>query len=158
MNNDLADLVMESKIGTIYIQASAVGLKSVFFEKATSVAANSNQSALKIVREAQKQLTEYLDGRRKNFDLPLDLEGTDFQKKVWNQLMQIPYGQTASYKDIALNLSDKNASRAVGTANGKNPVCIVVPCHRIITSTGHLGGYSGGIERKQQLLDIESVS
>lgn len=156
MNNNLADLVMESKIGKIYIQASPIGIKSVFFDKAVVAAANTHQQSLKIVNEAEKQLTEYLEGHRQRFDLPLDLEGTDFQKKVWNQLMKIPYGTTASYKDIACNLADANASRAVGTANGKNPVCIIVPCHRVITSSGELGGYSGGLDRKQQLLKIES--
>ncbi len=157
MRNDLAELEMNSKLGLIYIQASPVGLKNLFFTKPALKAANSNQTALKIVQQTEMQLSEYLKGQRKKFDLPLDLYGTEFQKKVWNQLLQIPYGQTASYKDIAFNLSDANASRAVGTANGKNPICIIVPCHRIITSSGQLGGYSGGLHRKKQLLNIEGL-
>lgn len=155
MRNDLAELEMNSKLGLIYIQASPEGLKNLFFVKPALKAANSNQTALKIVQQTEMQLSEYLRGQRKTFDLPLDLDGTEFQKKVWNQLLQIPYGQTASYKDIAYRLSDPNASRAVGTANGKNPICIIIPCHRVITSNGELGGYSGGLQRKKDLLKIE---
>ena len=152
---DLVDLKMQSQIGTIYIQASPKGLRSVFFEKPEHSAPSTHAQASKIAQEAEKQLNQYFKGQRSNFDLPLDLVGTEFQKKVWKQLMLIPYGQTVSYKDIAHRLSDPNASRAVGTANGKNPICIIIPCHRVITSSGELGGYSGGLQRKKDLLKIE---
>lgn len=101
------------------------------------------------------QLKEYFKGERKNFNLPLDLRGTEFQIKVWKQLQKIPYGQTVSYKYIASSLGDINSVRAVGAANGANPVPIIVPCHRVINSNGKLGGYTGGIHIKQKLLELE---
>ncbi|MFY7992610.1 MAG: methylated-DNA--[protein]-cysteine S-methyltransferase, partial [Bacteriovoracaceae bacterium] len=111
---------------------------------------------IKILKQAKKELEEYFSGKRRNFDIPLDVDGSDFQKKVWNQLQKIPYGKTCAYKDIATKLRDPNASRAVGTANGKNPLWIVVPCHRVITASGSLGGYAGGLEMKTKLLQLES--
>ena len=87
--------------------------------------------------------------------MALDLEGTTFQKKVWAQLSKIPYGQTCSYKDIAKGIQNEKAVRAVGSANGKNPACIIVPCHRVIAHNGSLGGYSGGLKMKKTLLEIE---
>ena len=101
------------------------------------------------------QLKEYFKGERKTFNLPLDLRGTEFQLKVWKQLQKIPYGKTFSYKQIAVALGDVNAARAVGTANGANPVPIIVPCHRVINADGSLGGYTGGIPMKQKLLELE---
>lgn len=102
-----------------------------------------------------KQLAEYLSGQRKQFDLPLDIVGTAFQKQVWQALKQIPYGQTTSYLQIAQMINRAKASRAVGTAVGKNPVLMVIPCHRVVTSAGSLGGYRGGLAMKQALLDLE---
>ncbi|MFJ5553414.1 methylated-DNA--[protein]-cysteine S-methyltransferase [Streptomyces sp. NPDC093225] len=105
--------------------------------------------------EAARQLGEYFAGERTVFDLPLRLEGTDFQRSVWEQLTRIPYGQTRSYGDLATSLGKPGASRAVGLANGKNPVTIIVPCHRVIGSSGSLTGYGGGLDRKQRLLAFE---
>ena len=102
------------------------------------------------------QLNEYFDGTRKQFDLKLNPEGTDFQKKVWNTLEQIPYGKTCSYLELSKQLGDVKAIRAVANANGKNPLWIVVPCHRVIGSDGSLTGYAGGIHRKKWLLEHES--
>jgi O-6-methylguanine DNA methyltransferase len=102
-----------------------------------------------------KQLKDYLDGRRKRFDLPLKPEGTDFQKKVWEALTKIPYGETRSYQDIAEAVGNRNASRAVGLACGRNPILIVIPCHRVIGKNGKLTGFSSGLELKQSLLDME---
>jgi methylated-DNA-[protein]-cysteine S-methyltransferase len=104
---------------------------------------------------AVEQLREYFDGDRTDFDLPLSLRGTPFQRSVWNELTKIPYGGTISYGELAAQLGNPNASRAVGLANGKNPVCVVVPCHRVVGSTGDLTGYGGGIERKEHLLALE---
>lgn len=101
------------------------------------------------------QLVEYFAGQRRDFSLPLDASGTEFQQRVWTALQMIPYGVTWSYLDVALRLGDAGATRAVGMANGSNPVAIVIPCHRVINANGALGGYGGGLWRKQVLLDLE---
>ncbi len=101
------------------------------------------------------QLSEYLKGERKKFNVPLDVKGTDFQKKVWNELAKIPYGKTASYKKVSEKLSNKKAVRAVGKAASLNPVCILIPCHRMINSNGKPGGYSAGIKLKERFLELE---
>ncbi|MEV6911421.1 methylated-DNA--[protein]-cysteine S-methyltransferase [Amycolatopsis sp. NPDC051071] len=105
--------------------------------------------------ETEKQLKEYFAGQRKDFDLPLSFGGTEFQRMVWEGLCEIPYGETVSYGRLADRLGRPTASRAVGLANGKNPMGIIVPCHRVVGSNGDLTGYGGGIERKRQLLDFE---
>lgn len=102
------------------------------------------------------QLNEYFEGTRKQFDLKLSLEGTSFQKKVWKQLEEIPYGKTISYLDLSKQLGDVKAIRAVANANGKNPLWIIVPCHRVIGSNGSLTGYAGGLHRKKWLLEHEN--
>ena len=101
------------------------------------------------------QLEEYLNGERKEFTLPLNPKGTKFQQKVWSALLSVPYGETASYKDVAIRIGDENASRAVGMANNKNKIPIFIPCHRIIASNGELSGYAGGVELKSMLLSLE---
>ena len=105
---------------------------------------------------AKRELKEYFSGKRKKFSVPLNAQGTAFQKSVWNQLSKIPYGKTVSYRDIAIKIKNKKAVRAVGTANGKNPFCIIIPCHRVIAADGSLGGYSGGIQFKKKLLALET--
>jgi methylated-DNA-[protein]-cysteine S-methyltransferase len=104
---------------------------------------------------AARQLAEYFDGRLTVFDLPLDMAGTPFQQRVWAALLDIPYGATATYGQLAADLGNPSASRAVGLANGRNPVSIIVPCHRVVGSDGSLTGYGGGLERKRFLLDLE---
>lgn len=146
---------MESKIGVLHLVASQSGLKGVFWEEPKTPFSMTSGRAAEILRLAQKEINEYLDGARKRFSVDLDPDGTNFQKKVWDRLLKIPYGETRSYKDIAIELNDPNASRAVGTANGQNPLCIIVPCHRVISSSGSLGGYSGGVDRKALLLSLE---
>ncbi len=106
-------------------------------------------------RPAAKQIVEYLKGERTDFDLPLDLRGTPFQQQVWAALLGIPYGETRSYREIARSIRKPRAVRAVGAANGANPVSLVVPCHRVVASGGKLGGYGGGLELKQRLLAME---
>ncbi len=101
------------------------------------------------------QLIEYFNGTRKNFDFPYEMRGTEFQKRVWNALCDIPYGETRSYKEIAINIGNEKASRAVGMANNKNPISIAVPCHRVIGANGKLVGYAGGVSMKESLLEIE---
>ncbi len=101
------------------------------------------------------QLQEYFSGERKHFDLPLEIEGTEFQKRVWNELLKIPYGRTISYKELAVRLGDEKVIRAAASANGANPLPIVIPCHRVIGSDGSLIGYGGGLEIKEKLLILE---
>ena len=152
--------MMPSKIGTIYLVASDLGLSSLSFkEQANPIVHSLNHSSSKeeIISLALQQLEEYFSGKRKVFNLPIDIKGTDFQKNVWKELQKIPYGKTVSYEDVAVNIQNKKAVRAVGTANGKNPLCIIVPCHRVISKNGSMGGYSGGLEMKSKLLEIESV-
>lgn len=109
-----------------------------------------------ISKDAVRQLEEYMEGRRRVFTFPITLEGTDFQKRVWGELLKIPYGETHSYKDIATAIGCKSA-RAVGQAVGKNPLLIAVPCHRVITHDGKLGGFSAGLDVKRRLLAIEGI-
>ena len=109
-------------------------------------------------RDATTQLREYFAGQRRDFDIPLDVDGTEFQMKVWSALRKIPFGLTASYGDIARKIGNPKAMRAVGLANGRNPVSIVVPCHRVIGADGSLTGYGGGLERKRFLLALEKCA
>ncbi|MBS9461145.1 methylated-DNA--[protein]-cysteine S-methyltransferase [Flagellimonas sp. 389] len=125
-----------------------------------SVSVLNEQKPIGIIPEVLEdvvyQFKEYFEGTRKQFDLKLNPDGTDFQKKVWKALQQIPYGKTVSYLDLSKTLGDVKAIRAVAAANGKNPLWIVVPCHRIIGSNGDLVGYAGGLHRKKWLLEHES--
>jgi len=118
--------------------------------------AGSLRAARSAVLEAlHVQLDEYFAGGRHEFDLPLVYPGSDFQQRVWSTLLQIPYGRTWSYLDVAVRVADVTATRAVGAANGANPIAIVIPCHRVINANGDLGGYGGGLWRKEILLDLE---
>jgi methylated-DNA-[protein]-cysteine S-methyltransferase len=128
------------------------GLAAVHFGNSVPDGAVVDNSAN---REIVKQLSEYFEGKRTRFELPLDVEGTPFQKSVWNELLRIPYGETRSYGDIAKALGKPAAARAVGMANHNNPVAIVIPCHRVVGQNGSLTGYAGGLHLKQQLLSIE---
>ena len=110
-----------------------------------------------LIKKAAAQLDEYFDGRRKTFALPLALRGTDFQLAVWNALQTIPFGETRSYRDIAVMVGNPKACRAVGMANNRNPIAIIVPCHRVIGQDGSLTGYGGGIAMKQYLLELENA-
>ena len=105
--------------------------------------------------EAKEQLADYFEGKLTEFDLPLSMEGTEFQRRVWDALREIPYGTTTSYGELARRVGNPNGSRAVGLANGHNPISIIVPCHRVIGSNGKLTGYGGGLPRKAALLDFE---
>lgn len=146
---------MESPVGTLYITATANGISGIYTEAQKNVPfANKTHPLL---QAAKVQLKEYFAGKRKKFDLAFDLQGTPFQLKVWKKLYEIPFGETRSYQDIAKSLRQPKACRAVGNANGKNPICIVIPCHRVITSGGKLGGYSSGLAMKKTLLKIEGI-
>lgn len=157
---NLAQWKIESLIGPLYIVASEKGLKGIHFKKQkVTIPTSLSESKIEVknLKQAVRQITEYFDKKRKQFDLPLDIEGTAFQKKVWNQLSKIPYGKTVSYKDVAVKIKNEKAVRAVGTANGRNPICIVVPCHRVIAADGTLGGYTGGLHIKTKLLALENT-
>jgi len=111
----------------------------------------------RVLSDAARQIDEFLTGKRTDFDLPLKIEGTDFQKSVWNELRKIPYGKTASYKDIAERIGSPRAGRAVGSACGANPIPLIIPCHRVVASDGSLGGFGGGLALKRRLMDIERI-
>ncbi|MFT5117338.1 MAG: methylated-DNA-[protein]-cysteine S-methyltransferase [Kiritimatiellia bacterium] len=143
-------------LGTLEIKASHVGVSSVIFSALTHDAQPCVPS--KITDNCKQQLGEYFLGQRNKFDLPLDQQGTNFQKSVWACLLKVPFGQAASYQDIATMLENPKAVRAVGAANGKNPISIIVPCHRIIGSNARLTGYAGGLERKTWLLEHEGIN
>jgi methylated-DNA-[protein]-cysteine S-methyltransferase len=143
----------KSPIGTIRIETSEKGISGlVFVDKAEGEELRADFHDLPVIT----QIDEYFNGKRNIFDLPLDLEGTEFQKNVWKELLKIPFGKTVSYKELAIRLGNIKAIRAVAAANGSNPVSIIVPCHRVIGSDGSLTGYAGGLWRKGWLLDFES--
>jgi methylated-DNA-[protein]-cysteine S-methyltransferase len=141
----------DSPIGLLEIGATRDAITSLVFVEEQRADAETND----LCDEAVRQLTEYFQGSRQNFDIPLALEGTEFQKCVWSELMKIPFGQTISYGDIARALGKPSAVRAVGAANGSNPISIVVPCHRVVGNNGGLTGYGGGLPRKEWLLRHE---
>lgn len=114
-----------------------------------------NDESNLLLNKAKTQILEYLGGSRKYFELPLKMNGTNFQKRVWSQLSKIPYGDTVSYQEVAEKSGNPKAFRAVGTAVGKNPLCIIVPCHRVLAKNG-IGGYASGVGKKIKILDIES--
>ena len=116
---------------------------------------NYTKKETPLIKKTYSQLKEYFAGKRKSFNIPISANGTEFQIKVWKELQKIPYGKTATYKEIAENIGNKNASRAVGMANNKNPIAIIIPCHRVIGTKGDLTGYAGGIKLKKYLLDLE---
>jgi len=141
-----------SEIGLIEIAGTEDGIHSVNFVEEKSTSTPEIPSCLK---ECVRQLDEYFKGKRKEFSLKMKLGGTDFQKKVWRELMRIPFGKTVSYKDIAEAIGKKEATRAVGMANNRNPIGIIIPCHRVIGSDGKLVGYGGGLWRKEWLINHE---
>lgn len=150
---------IETKIGPLFLVASEKFLEGVYFKKDPTLSlVGGKSSPSKILSKTALQLQEYFEGKRTKFDLPLRFEGTDFQKSVWRELKKIPFGKAISYKDLAVRIRNKNATRAVGTANGKNHFCIVVPCHRVIAADGTLGGFSGGLDIKKKLLTLENIS
>ena len=141
-----------SEIGLIEIIGTEDGILSVGFAYEKSMNDSGIQPCLE---ECIDQIDEYFKGKRREFSIKLLLEGTDFQKKVWRQLMKIPFGETSSYKDIAASIGNERAVRAVGNANGKNRIAIIIPCHRVIGSNGKLIGYASGVWRKEWLLSHE---
>ena len=152
--------LMESPVGQLKLVANGERLAAILWEndKPNRVRlgelVEANDRAVLI--ETERQLNEYFAGTRDRFDLALDFQGTEFQKKVWHALLTIPFGQTRSYAEIARQIGNVNAVRAVGAANGRNPISIVAPCHRVIGANGSLTGFGGGLPTKQFLLAMES--
>lgn len=149
-------MVFQSPLGLIEITGNGKAVTGMrFCEEGEAEIRDSDDPVLV---ECMNQLQEYFQGNRETFDIPLDLKGTEFQKKVWDALMAIPYGKSTYYEEIAQNLGNIKASRAVGAAIGRNPVCILVPCHRVIGKDGSLTGFAWGLERKKWLRAHETRS
>ena len=148
--------VIDSPVGELRLVAEDGALVAIEFSPLAPTVPGPRSDDEPVLVEATRQLADYFAGSRRDFDLPLAPRGTAFQREVWDQLRLVGYGQTASYGQIAHRLGRTNAaSRAVGLANGRNPIPIVVPCHRVIGANGTLTGYAGGVARKQVLLDLE---
>ncbi len=148
---------MPSPLGVVTIQANSQGVLGIWFETCTTKPEllGVRDDFHPILTDTIEQLEEYFSGLRNEFELPLAARGTEFQNQVWQALTTIPYGETWSYQDLADAIGNPKAVRAVGMANGKNPISIVVPCHRVIGKNGKLTGYAGGVDRKQRLLALE---
>jgi methylated-DNA-[protein]-cysteine S-methyltransferase len=151
--------IMDSPVGKLKLVVGHIGLVAILWE-------NDNPRRVRLEKlvesgdhsmlvETERQLDEYFEGKRKSFSVPLDMRGTPFQKNVWCALQAIPFGETRTYGDLAKQLGTPNASRAVGAANGRNPISIIVPCHRVIGTSGKLTGFAGGLETKAHLLELE---
>lgn len=152
---------IDSAVGRLTLVADEMSLLAVLWPNDDSTRVKLDQMyedpEHSILCEAERQLAEYFKGERTTFDLPMNFRGTDFQKRVWQQLLQIPYGQTRSYGSLALAIGNASASRAVGLANSRNPLSIVVPCHRVIGASGKLTGFAGGLQIKATLLKLEGA-
>ena len=154
--------VMDSPVGPLTLVATDRGLSAILWKNDRQGRVRLNieaeDNAHPVLVEAERQLGEYFAGRRKTFSIRLDVEGTAFQRQVWNALLTIPFGETRTYGEIAKQIGHPAAVRAVGAANGRNPLSIVAPCHRVIGATGKLTGFAGGLETKAHLLALEGAS
>ncbi|WP_025027876.1 methylated-DNA--[protein]-cysteine S-methyltransferase [Caldalkalibacillus mannanilyticus] len=155
--NNLHQLDLESPIGVIEIVGTDQAIYSIMFSEREGLEHQIQDQTPKVLMECATQLEEYFRGERKGFTFPYHYEGTAFQKNVWKALSSIPYAKTVSYKAIAMTIGSEKSVRAVGSANGKNRLSIVIPCHRIIGSNGNLTGYAGGLWRKEWLLQHERL-
>ena len=157
----LSYMYLASPVGQLKLVANEQALVAVLWEnenpKRVRLAELLEEAQHPVLLETARQLNEYFAGQRRQFDLLLDFEGTDFQQKVWQALLSIPFGETRSYKQIAEQIGNPKAVRAVGAANGKNPISIIAPCHRVIGASGKLVGFAGGLENKDILLKIERI-
>ena len=152
---------MSSPIGRLRLIGSDAALTGIWFEHGRDAARGADsliQADCALLARTRSQLEEYFGGTRREFDLPLDPQGTEFQRRVWKRLLTIGYGETTSYGALARDLGDARASRAVGLANGCNPIPIVIPCHRVIGADGSLTGFGGGLPIKRALLDLENAA
>ncbi|MBP1927130.1 methylated-DNA-[protein]-cysteine S-methyltransferase [Sedimentibacter acidaminivorans] len=145
----------DTTIGKIGISENGKAVTNIYFEN-ESLENKVQLVETPLIKNAFEQIKEYLNGKRKTFDFPIELNGTEFQKSVWRALQEIPYGETKTYKEIAIAIGNEKACRAVGMANNKNPLPIVIPCHRVIGANGKLVGYAGGLNIKENLIKIEN--
>ncbi|WP_339226141.1 methylated-DNA--[protein]-cysteine S-methyltransferase [Oceanobacillus sp. FSL K6-2867] len=152
---ELYHLDYTSPIGIIEITGTEEGIYSILFVERERIENVAGDGVPKVMQDCMEQLDAYFKGLRQEFSFPYIIDGTEFQKSVWNALTTIPYAKTGSYKDIAVSIGNEKAIRAVGSANGRNKLSIVIPCHRIIGSNGKLTGYAGGLWRKEWLLEHE---
>jgi methylated-DNA-[protein]-cysteine S-methyltransferase len=152
--------IMESAVGKLTLVASDRGLAAILWEndnpRRVRLGKTTKNNTHPLLLETERQLKEYFQGKRRSFSLELDLVGTAFQKNVWEALLGIPFGETRSYGQLAKQLGNPLATRAVGAANGRNPISIIVPCHRVIGSNGKLTGFAGGLVAKEHLLGLET--
>jgi methylated-DNA-[protein]-cysteine S-methyltransferase len=150
---------ISSPVGCLKLVASEKGLAGILWEnddpRRVRLGPTSEDKMHPVLLQAERQLGEYFAGKRQSFSLALDFKGTDFQMKVWRALLEIPFGETRSYGQLAKQLGKPKAGRAVGAANGRNPIAIVAPCHRVIGSSGGLTGFAGGLDAKARLLSLE---
>ena len=157
----LACMTMISPVGDLTLVAGDEGLMAVLWPDddpaRVRLGAYAQAPDHPVLREATSQLSEYFSGQRQRFSVPLEFQGTDFQREVWAALLDIPFGKTRSYADIARAIGRPTATRAVGAANGRNPISIIAPCHRVIGSNGALTGFAGGVETKRFLLALEGA-
>ena len=155
----LVYMYVDSPVGALKLVAHDHALVAVMWDnedhKRVRLAELIEDHQHPMLLRVKKQLEQYFAGQRQQFDLPLDFQGTDFQQQVWQTLLTIPYGETRSYKEIAVQIGNEKAVRAVGAANGRNPISIIAPCHRVIGSSGALVGFAGGLDKKQILLSLE---
>lgn len=158
----LAYKTIDSPVGKLKLIASEKGLAAVLWENdppnRVRLGELTEDATHPVLLKTERQLGEYFAGKRKEFSVPLDMRGTPFQKNVWEALLSIPFGETRSYGQLAKQLGNPGAMRAVGAANGKNPISIVVPCHRVIGTNGKLTGFAGGLKTKEHLLKLEAAS
>ena len=152
---NVVQMKFKFSIGEIYICATRDSITGVLWHKPDLDKAKDGTSEFKLIMKAYNQINEYLQGKRERFEVPLYFNGTDFQNQVWGELLKIPFGKTISYSDLANGINNPKAVRAVGSANGKNPISIIIPCHRVIAKCGKLAGYAGGKDIKQELLNVE---
>ena len=160
VNEAQAASVIESPVGQLHLAATDEGLTHILFVDQMDCSpqvVTGTGAAQRILRETERQLDDYFVGRRRKFDLPLAPAGTEFQRAAWKALAEVPYGETISYAELARRMERPRAVRAVGAANGANPIPIILPCHRIIGADGTLTGYGGGLGRKRRLLSLEGV-
>jgi len=153
LDTELYTAFVPSPVGYAQIKANEESIVSILF---TENLEHESSHPPKVLKDCVKQVTEYFNGKRKEFTVPLEQQGTLFQQKVWKELCQIPAGKTISYLQLAKKIGNAKSIRAVGTANGRNNICVIVPCHRVIGSDGSLTGYGGGLWRKQWLLEHEA--
>jgi methylated-DNA-[protein]-cysteine S-methyltransferase len=156
---NLAYKTIQSPVGELKLVASDKALVAILWENddpdRVRLGALVEMTTHPILTKTERQLSEYFAGKRKSFSIALDLRGTSFQRNVWEALLAIPFGETQSYSDLARKLGDSQAARAVGAASGRNPISIIVPCHRLVGSTGKLTGFAGGLDAKTRLRSIE---